>query len=521
MKVIQNLLYVLLGCIILFCAIIGVGTFFPQLFGSKEPESEPEAYVAEVSEEPSEEPPSEVSDNETVSEDKALNIAEDYFAEDDSDKPASGLVSGISSDFVPDETGDLKVDDALKKLAGAEDPKGEYEILSDEDADRLEDELSEKETGDDLEFDPEMYPYYQMLDKRGQHLYRQLYANAKALNDDFKAVEKDMPWANFNHVFEALFNDHPELFWLNTEYQARYRRDGECLEIMLSFNKTADDLEGSAKAFDDGANAIGGGASGSGYDEEKAVHDAIREAYAYDKGAPMNQSAYSGLVNKETVCAGYARSFQYIMQQLGIPCYYVRGMAGEPHAWNIIKLDDGYYNVDVTWDDSEGGEPYAYFNLSDDDLKKDHRRTSLSIYLPACKGGQYSGLEAGDEAADTASGNSASGNSASGNGAPGEGEEQENQNLPEGTYVSSLDEYYNACKNAILEQGMGNYSFVLYTTDKALFNKCIECYNGDGAKDGFMQEIFDSTEGATSMSVEASGQEEGGAYKMIQEVEFN
>ena len=56
------------------------------------------------------------------------------------------------------------------------------------------------------------------------------------------------------------------------------------------------------------------------------------------------------------------------MQNLGIPCYYCRGVAGEPHAWNIIKLYDGYYNVDVTWDDSESGERYAYFNLSDAEI---------------------------------------------------------------------------------------------------------------------------------------------------------
>ncbi len=539
MKIIQNLLYVLLGSIIIFCFVIGLGSFFPGLFGEKEPEPETTAVVEEAkpeeaTEEPVSEPATEETTEEAVSEDNVPEISNEYFAEEASeDMPVSGLTKGISSDYVPGSTGEQKVSEALKKLAGLEAPKGEYEILSDEEADKIEAELSEGETGDDLEFDPEMYPYYNMLDNRGQHLYRQLYANSKALNDDFKAVEKDMPWASFNNVFEALFNDHPELFWLNTAYQANYRNSGDCLEIKLSFNKTAEDLEGSAQKFDEGATNIGSQADGSAYDKEKAVHDAIRELFSYNKGAEMNQSAYSGLVNNSTVCAGYARSFQYIMQQLGIPCYYCRGMAGEPHAWNIIKLDDGYYNVDVTWDDSDGGGEYAYFNLSDKDLNKDHRRTSLSVYLPPCNGSEYSGLEKSTESEKPAE--SASGNDAehkNDKGAEGDKktedasksdkdkDNEESEELPEGTYVSSLDEYYNACKERMMEKGMGNYTFDLYTTDEALYEECINCYNGDGAKDGFMQEVFDSVDGATNMTVEATGEKVGGAYKMVQDVQF-
>ncbi len=103
----------------------------------------------------------------------------------------------------------------------------------------------------------------------------------------------------------------------------------------------------------------------------------------YDENSDMNQSAYSALVLGRSVCAGYARSFQYLMQQLGIPCYYCTGTSGEDHAWNIIKLDQTYYNVDVTWDDTNPAT-YDYFNKSDQEFANTHVRTSLSVYLPAC-----------------------------------------------------------------------------------------------------------------------------------------
>ena len=70
------------------------------------------------------------------------------------------------------------------------------------------------------------------------------------------------------------------------------------------------------------------------------------------------------------------------MQRLEVPTYNCTGWGGrERHAWNIVLLDDGYHNVDVTWDDS--GENYDFFNLSDAENKQ-HRRMDFSVYLPKC-----------------------------------------------------------------------------------------------------------------------------------------
>ena len=57
------------------------------------------------------------------------------------------------------------------------------------------------------------------------------------------------------------------------------------------------------------------------------------------EGAPDNQNIYSALVGKRTVCAGYARSAQYLLQKMGMECIYVTGTCanGEAHAWNQVK----------------------------------------------------------------------------------------------------------------------------------------------------------------------------------------
>ena len=68
--------------------------------------------------------------------------------------------------------------------------------------------------------------------------------------------------------------------------------------------------------------------------------------------------------------------------------FYCTGYAGTDHAWNIVGLDDGYYNVDVTWDDTEGGQ-YDYFNKTDEVYADTHVRRELSVNLPKCEGQRY------------------------------------------------------------------------------------------------------------------------------------
>ena len=83
-------------------------------------------------------------------------------------------------------------------------------------------------------------------------------------------------------------------------------------------------------------------------------------------------------------CASLARKLaKRLYDELGIPCYYCTGYSGEDHAWNIIRIGDTYYNVDVTWDDTDPST-YDYFNKTDAQFVGTHVRTGMSVYLPPC-----------------------------------------------------------------------------------------------------------------------------------------
>ncbi len=307
------------------------------------------------------------------------------------------LADSLDTRYFPPSEEEISVPEELRgKLGGDVTITPEIRKLTDERAKKLEDELTYGNVGDNLTFDPLMYPYYQMLDDKSKHLYRQIYANACALIDHFKAVETNVTGSQLNNAFVAVFNDHPELFYLDTKFTAGYRSNGNCLEIKEYFNSLAGNIGDTTAQFENAAASVKNSAPSTPYEYEVAVHDALSEMNTYSLGAPYNQSAYSALACGSTVCAGYSRAFQYVMQLAGIPCYYCSGYAGESHAWNIICLDDEFYNVDVTWDDTDPGHNYDWFNKTDSDYATTHVRKNLSVYLPPCGGTKYGAPEVED-----------------------------------------------------------------------------------------------------------------------------
>ena len=260
------------------------------------------------------------------------------------------------------------------------------EQVDEEDIDSLEDSTL---TGENYGFDTKYYPYFGMLSDKEKTLYKQIYANANEIVESFKPTI-DISVDEVKNTFEALYNDHPELFWLNTSYSYKYTESKKCVQIILNYNDTAKDIDKSTKLFNSTVDNIikNDKKYKTNYQREKYVHDYLVKNIKYDKNATMNQSAYSALINKKTICAGYARAFQYIMIKLEIPTYYVVGVSNVNHAWNMVLLDDGYYNVDLTWDNSDLSR-YKYFNKTDKDFSSTHKRTGLSLKLPKCNATKY------------------------------------------------------------------------------------------------------------------------------------
>lgn len=495
MKTLKRLLYLLLGLFILLCIFVMVCAFNPDitnvvadfLYSDRIGETQAEGDQEQTSWESPE--------TNAVSVD--ILTGQDISTVSNDNESLVNNQNGNTDGYIQPDQNEISIPDDVSGRNGYTPIQEDGRQIDEDEAAELTRQLGYGETGDGLVFDPLYYPYYSMLDEKGQHLYRQIYANANSLNPAFSPLEQ-VQVDDLKNIFAAVYNDHPELFWVETAYYCKYRGNGQCAEIDLMFNRTAQDLPGNRAAFEEKAGQIINEARNltSDYEKEKYVHDALIDLTSYQTSAEMGQSAYSALVNGRTVCAGYARAFQYILQQLGIPCYYCTGYAGENHAWNIVMLDDGYYNVDVTWDDIEDGT-YDYFNKSDRDYAGTHIRREMAVNLPPCNGEIYRNLEADKR------------------------RNLEELGIPSEEVIYNLADYYADCYQKIVSAGTGSYTFVNVLEGEEFLQQWLSSYQSEEYKAGYMEAAMAAI-GAARCEMKLELEElQGGRYLVTHEIKIS
>ncbi len=140
------------------------------------------------------------------------------------------------------------------------------------------------------------------------------------------------------------------------------------------------------------------------FEKEKAIYDWIFLWATYDEDQnnqsffanpdPNNDNPYGLLFSKKAICYGYTETFQLFMDLLEVECITVDGTVetvdGNPHSWNKVKLDDEWYNVDLTWSDTseEKGISYKYFNVTDEFMQETDHIWEYENY-PEANGTEY------------------------------------------------------------------------------------------------------------------------------------
>jgi len=130
--------------------------------------------------------------------------------------------------------------------------------------------------------------------------------------------------------------------------------------------------------------------SGATTDYEIALfmHDYLIYHANYGESVHQCHSPVGVLVYGVGVCESYAGAYQLLMDRAGVTCISVVGTAGEPHGWNMVRIDGVWYQVDCTWDDPTGGkERHAYFLIPDSVMERDHN-WDRTVY-PACTDDRY------------------------------------------------------------------------------------------------------------------------------------
>lgn len=214
-----------------------------------------------------------------------------------------------------------------------------------------------------------------------KRLYLQLHAAISSGRENVDMIEV-YDEKSIKVAWETLFDDHPEFFWLDGQYKYYYDPVAHTLSVQFGLCVPLYELggyrqlvEGKAIEFQNSLPA-----DASQYDIALKAYEYIIYNTEYDESAPNNQNILSVFANGRSVCAGYARAYQYLLHRSGLFCSFVHGTGRtesgteESHAWNLICIDGIYAYVDTTWGDRnpkmvEEGKPdwgdirYAYFGM--------------------------------------------------------------------------------------------------------------------------------------------------------------
>lgn len=196
--------------------------------------------------------------------------------------------------------------------------------------------------------------YYRQLPEEQKQVYREILEGVRNHTEEIYVHDTDAD--ETNQIFRKLMKDQPDIFWCDGTATATTHKGTESYTVLKPkyFYTTKESQTMQTEITQAAAKWLAGlDADADEYQKILYVYEKIVDEVDYDESAPDNQNIYSIFVNRQSVCAGYSKATQYLLEQLGVFCTYVTGKTteGGNHAWNLVKCNDDYYYVDTTWGD--------------------------------------------------------------------------------------------------------------------------------------------------------------------------
>lgn len=154
-------------------------------------------------------------------------------------------------------------------------------------------------------------------------------------------------------MYSDIINDHPDLFYVSHNFGADYM-GATITTIYPHYLMSSNEIDANKKIFNEGVARAVAQVDSSMNDVQKAltIHDYIcSNATFTDDEKDIAHSAWGFFYNGHIVCAGYALTYSYLMNLVGVQCEMVTSIT-LAHGWNAVKINGKYYNVDCSWDDA-------------------------------------------------------------------------------------------------------------------------------------------------------------------------
>lgn len=260
------------------------------------------------------------------------------------------------------------------------------------------------------------YYQYSTLNEKEKRLYKSI---IDAIAQSINVVNLSRLSVNYNEVvsvFQKVLTDYPQYFYLSRSCILAYGSRGNTIRaigllytdgtVTDEFDKNMNLVKRANRAvINEKIDALKSAvqqiiskipAETSDIIKEKYIHDYIVKSVKYDYEAAENIETYTSTlphafdlygaaIEGLAVCEGYSKLFQYLCYNVGINSTQVTGTSnGGNHMWNAVLIDKEWYQIDVTWNDTESFIGYSYFNITNKIISKDHAIDYSKISVPEC-----------------------------------------------------------------------------------------------------------------------------------------
>lgn len=238
---------------------------------------------------------------------------------------------------------------------------------------------------------------YELLNDSEKKVYKQICEAIENFDPAIEQMAAEVDINTIDKIVDYIAQDCPQYFWMNSGTTWHYAADTKIvssIDLTYCYSKTqVETMQGEIDAV---VNSIC-----SKITENMSDYEILLTAYeslvnmidydnigleAQEKAGKLQpgeadelRSIYGAFVNKKSVCVGYARATQYILQKYGIECVVVNSIESEKHAWNLAKIDGDYYYFDTTWGDGSNtdaskhqfdGVNYDYLCITSQELSR-------------------------------------------------------------------------------------------------------------------------------------------------------